>query len=263
QLRASQDFSFDPGKNNAQATPENNSPWSANGGNPELKPWIANALDISYEYYFDDSLGYMSLAGFYKDLETYIYDQNTIQDFTGFPSGGITPVINEGVATKPQNGNGGRINGIEFSLSLSGAMIAPMLENFGTILTGSWTDSSIESDPNNPSTPLPGLSKRVANLTMYYENGGFATRVSARYRSEFLGEIAGFGSGRDLKMIEAETVVDAQVSYNFDEGQFEGLTLLLQANNVTDEPFVRTENGNIIEYQRYGRTFMAGLSYKF
>lgn len=263
QLRASQDFGFDQGKNNDQATPESNSPWSANGGNPELKPWIANALDVSYEYYFDDSLGYMSLAGFYKDLETYIYDQNTIQDFTGFPSGGITPVINEGVATKPQNGDGGRINGLEFSLSLSGAMIAPALENFGTILTGSWTDSSIESDPNNPSTPLPGLSERVANLTMYYENGGFATRVSARYRSEFLGEIAGFGSGRDLKMIEAETVVDAQVSYNFDAGQFEGLTLLLQANNITDEPFVRTENGNIIEYQRYGRTFMAGLSYKF
>jgi len=263
QLRASQDFSFNPANNNEQATPESNSPWSATGGNPELKPWIANALDISYEYYFDDSLGYMSLAGFYKDLETYIYDQNTLQDFTGYPSGGLTPVINEGVATKPQNGEGGRINGVEFSLSLSGAMIAPMLENFGTILTGSWTDSSIQSDPNNPSTPLPGLSERVANVTMYYENGGFASRVSARYRSEFLGEIAGFGNGRELRMIEAETVVDAQVSYNFDEGQFEGLTILLQANNITDEPFVRTENGLLIEHQRYGRTFMAGLSYKF
>jgi iron complex outermembrane receptor protein len=263
QLRASQDFSFNPANNNVQATPESNSPWSATGGNPALKPWLANALDVSYEYYFDDSLGYMSLAAFYKDLETYIYDQATIQDFSEYPSGGITPVINEGVATKPQNGNGGRINGLEFSLSLSGAMLTPMLENFGTILTGSWTDSSIESDPNNPATPLPGLSKRVANVTMYYENAGFAARVSGRYRSEFLGEIAGFGNGRELRMIEAETVVDAQVSYNFDEGQFEGLTLLLQANNITDEPFIRTENGLLIERQRYGRTFMAGLSYKF
>lgn len=263
QLRASQDYSFDPAKNNGAATPESNSPWSATGGNPQLKPWIANALDVSYEYYFDDSLGYVSLAAFYKDLESYIYDQASIQDFTDYPSGGIDPVIDEGVATKPQNGDGGRINGLEFSLSLSGAMLSPMLENFGTILTGSWTDSSIQSDPNNASTPLPGLSERVANLTMYYENGGFATRVSGRYRSEFLGEIAGFGSGRDLKMIEAETVVDAQVSYSFAEGTFDGLTLLMQANNITDEPFVRTENGRLIERQRYGRTFMAGLSYKF
>lgn len=265
QLRASQDFGFNPALNNSQATPEQNSPWGASGGNPALRPWIANALDVSYEQYFEDSKGYMAIAAFYKDLESYIYDQQVIQDFTGFPSGGEVPVINQGLATTPQNGKGGRINGLEFTLSASGAMIMPELESFGAILTGSWTDSSIQSNPNDPSTPLPGLSKRVANLTFYYENDGFSARVSSRYRSDFLGEISGFGNGRDLRMIEAETVVDAQVSYSF-SGRYEGLTLLLQANNLTDEPFVRVEgedNRRVIEYQRYGRTYMAGLSYKF
>ncbi|WP_039924902.1 TonB-dependent receptor [Alishewanella aestuarii] len=265
QLRASQDYSFNPALNNSQATPEQNSPWSASGGNPALRPWIANALDVSYEQYFEDSKGYVAIAAFYKDLESYIYDQQVIQDFTGFPSGGEVPVINQGVATTPQNGKGGRINGVEFTLSASGAMIMPELESFGAILTGSWTDSSIQSNPNDPSTPLPGLSERVANLTFYYENDGFSARVSSRYRSDFLGEISGFGSGRDLRMIEAETVVDAQISYSF-SGRYEGLTLLLQANNVTDEPFVRVEGDDsrrVIEYQRYGRTYMAGLSYKF
>lgn len=265
QLRASQDFGFNPALNNSQATPEQNSPWGASGGNPALRPWIANALDVSYEQYFEDSKGYMAIAAFYKDLESYIYDQQVIQDFTGFPSGGEVPVINQGLATTPQNGKGGRINGLEFTLSASGAMIMPELESFGAILTGSWTDSSIQSNPNDPSTPLPGLSKRVANLTFYYENDGFSARVSSRYRSDFLGEISGFGNGRDLRMIEAETVVDAQISYSF-SGRYEGLTLLLQANNVTDEPFVRVEGDDsrrVIEYQRYGRTYMAGLSYKF
>lgn len=265
QLRASQDFGFNPALNNSQATPEQNSPWSASGGNPTLRPWIANALDVSYEQYFEDSKGYMAIAAFYKDLESYIYDQQVIQDFTGFPSGGEVPVINQGLATTPQNGKGGRINGVEFTLSASGAMIMPELDNFGAILTGSWTDSSIQSNPNDPSTPLPGLSERVANLTFYYENDGFSARVSSRYRSDFLGEISGFGNGRDLRMIEAETVVDAQISYSF-SGRYEGLTLLLQANNVTDEPFVRVEGDDsrrVIEYQRYGRTYMAGLSYKF
>ncbi|MCT8127458.1 TonB-dependent receptor [Alishewanella sp. BS5-314] len=265
QLRASQDYSFNPALNNSQATPEQNSPWSASGGNPALRPWIANALDVSYEQYFEDSKGYVAIAAFYKDLESYIYDQQVIQDFTGFPSGGEVPVINQGVATTPQNGKGGRINGVEFTLSASGAMIMPELESFGAILTGSWTDSSIQSNPNDPSTPLPGLSERVANLTFYYENDGFSARVSSRYRSDFLGEISGFGNGRDLRMIEAETVVDAQISYSF-SGRYEGLTLLLQANNVTDEPFVRVEGDDsrrVIEYQRYGRTYMAGLSYKF
>ncbi|EHR41174.1 TonB-dependent receptor [Alishewanella jeotgali KCTC 22429] len=265
QLRASQDYSFNPALNNAQARPEQNSPWSASGGNPTLRPWIANAVDVSYEQYFDDSKGYMAIAAFYKDLESYIYDQQVIQDFTGFPSGGEVPVINQGLATTPQNGKGGRINGLEFTLSASGAMIMPQLESFGAILTGSWTDSSIQSNPNDPATPLPGLSKRVANLTFYYENDGFSARVSSRYRSDFLGEISGFGNGRDLRMIEAETVVDAQISYSF-SGRYEGLTLLLQANNLTDEPFVRVEGDDsrrVIEYQRYGRSYMAGLSYKF
>lgn len=265
QLRASQDFGFNPANNNAQATPEQNSPWSANGGNPALRPWLANSLDISYEQYFDDSKGYVAIAAFYKDLESYIYDQQVIQDFTGFPSGGEVPVINQGIATTPQNGKGGRINGLEFTLSASGSMITPMLDNFGAVLTGSWTDSSIQSNPNDPATPLPGLSKNVANLTFYYENEGFSARVSSRYRSDFLGEISGFGSGRDLRMIEAETVVDAQISYSF-SGRYEGLTLLLQANNITDEPFVRVEGEDsrrVIEYQRYGRSYMAGISYKF
>ena len=68
-------------------------------------------------------------------------------------------------------------------------------------------------------------------------------------------------------MIQAETVVDAQVSYSFAEGsQFDGLTLLLQANNLTNEEFKVLENGDaarIIDYQEYGRTFMLGASYTF
>ncbi|MEE2024337.1 TonB-dependent receptor [Alkalimonas mucilaginosa] len=266
QMRASQDFSFNPALNNEQATPTQNSPWSAGGGNPELKPWIANSIDVSYERYFDNSLGYFSIAAFYKNLESYIYDQQVIQDFTGFPSGGETPVINEGLATTPQNGDGGRINGFEAAVSLSGGMLHPVLENFGAILNASWTDSSIQSNPDDAATPLPGLSKKVANLTFYYENEGFSARVSSRYRSEFLGEVSGFGSGRELRMIASETVVDAQVSYSFESGSFDGLTVLFQVNNLTDEPFIRTDGGDsryVLEHQRYGRTFMAGLAYKF
>ncbi len=40
------------------------------GGNPRLDPWRAWALDISYEKYIADNKGYVSLAAFYKDLDT-------------------------------------------------------------------------------------------------------------------------------------------------------------------------------------------------
>ena len=63
QLKASSEFSIsqtgEPG---------------GSGGNPRLDPWRANAFDVSYEKYFGTN-AYVSLAVFYKDLETYIYNQ--------------------------------------------------------------------------------------------------------------------------------------------------------------------------------------------
>ncbi|MEO8212225.1 MAG: TonB-dependent receptor, partial [Myxococcales bacterium] len=50
---------------------ENAGLWTRDGGNPELKPWIANAIDLAWEHYFAKS-GYVSAAVFYKDLKTYV-----------------------------------------------------------------------------------------------------------------------------------------------------------------------------------------------
>lgn len=35
--------------------------WKGDGGNPALKPWKADAVDLSYEYYFGNK-GYVSVA---------------------------------------------------------------------------------------------------------------------------------------------------------------------------------------------------------
>ena len=84
---------------------------------------------------------------------------------------------------------------------------------------------------------IPGLSEDVYNLTGYYENEHFSVRLSARNRSDFLGEVAGFGAGRDFRQVEGNTTVDGQASYFF-SGKLTGLTLLFQAYNISDEPFV-------------------------
>ena len=49
-----------------------------------LDPWEAWAFDLSYERYFGDGEGYVSIAGFYKDLDTYIYDQTVLYDSQTF-----------------------------------------------------------------------------------------------------------------------------------------------------------------------------------
>ena len=45
-----------------------------------------------------------------------------------------------------------------------------------------------------------------------------------------------------------------------------GLSLLLQANNITNEPFKTYDNDDqrqTIDYQKYGATYMVGVSYRF
>jgi len=265
-MRASRNYGFDNGKNVPGAQADLNSPWSASSGNPNLTPYIADVADISFEKYFANRKGYISLAAFYKNLESYVYTHNQLFDFTGYPTGGVTPVINEGLSSAPDNGEGGWIKGLEFSISAPFSIFHPALEGFGAMFSASTTDSEVQPDPNEAPTALPGLSEDVINGMLYYERYGFQARVSARYRSDYLGEVAGFGNGRTLRSVAAETVMDAQIGYEFQGGPLEGLSVLAQVNNLTDEPFKTFENGDerrTIDFQRYGRTFAVGLNYRF
>ncbi len=264
QMRASINIDFNEGR--ATSTNINESPWGGSGGNPSLRPWIANAVDLSIEKYFGRR-GYVSLAGFYKDLESYIYDQQTLTDFTGYPyTGGTAPTLMQGYLSTPQNGEGGTIQGVEFAVLVPFDQIWQPLEGFGVNFSASWTDSDIVPNPGNPSQPLPGLSEEVSNLTVYYERAGFQARISNRYRSEFLGELSGVGTDRIQRMVDAESVVDAQVGYEFQSGPLEGLSVLAQVNNLTDEQFKTFENDDprrVIDYQQYGRTFLVGVNYRY
>lgn len=267
-MRASSSFGFNEAL--ADSTDIQLSPWSGDSGNPALEPWRSNSFDLSFEHYFADNMGYWSLAGFYKDLVSYTFTESVLSDFTGFPTGvdGVTPVLNQGFRNSPQNGSGGSIKGFEFSLSLPGEKFSDAFEGWGLLLNGSFTDSSITPNPGNPSEPIPGLSEEVINATIYYEKNGFAARASSRYRSDFRGDIATFGPrGAVFRNVEAESVLDAQISYTFESGSLEGLTLILQGYNLTDEPLSATfgdqDSRLVQDYQSWGAQYSVGASYKF
>lgn len=265
QLRASIQVSENPAFVNQDPLVTGQSYWGGGGGNPELRPYIANQFDVSIERYFGSS-GYVSAAAFYKDLETFIDNATFLRDFSGLtPTQTLaTPASSLGVTGAPVNLSGGYISGLEFSLSLPGDLIHPALDGFGLIANTSILDSEIEPQPGNIVT-VPGLSDNVTNITAYYENAGFEARISRRHRGDFLGEVQGFGAGRTLRTVREESVYDAQIGYQFQAGQFDGLTVLFQVNNLTDEEFATFNNGDqrqIIDYQRYGRTFLVGLNYR-
>jgi iron complex outermembrane recepter protein len=256
QLRASNSYGVDTSRRI----------FTASGGNPKLEPFRATAYDLSYEKYFGTK-AYISVAAFYKDLKSYVYNQKVAFDFTGFRNPGTTVLLsNIGEYEQPINGQGGRILGTELSISLPFNLMTPILDGFGLVSSYSDTSSAIQPNgPNGGSSPLPGLSRRVLNTSIYYEKYGFQARISQRDRSAYVGEVTGFGADREFRFIKGERVTDLQLGYGFDSGALKGLSVLLQVNNLRNSPY-QTYDGtpdkpNQITY--YGRTTLLGVNYKF
>lgn len=258
-------------------------PWSASGGNPHLKPWMAKAADLAYEWYVSPAT-YVSVAGFYKKLDTYIYQQSGTFDFTGIPlpPGANIPagttINNIGQITLPANGNGGTVKGLEFSGAVDFGQFADLMKGFGVqgslSLTKSNLNPTTSTDPKQK-VRIPGLSGTVYNVTGYYERGGFQARISQRYRSAFKGEVVQLFATRGFTEILADKQVDAQVGYTFQDGPLENLGVLVQVNNLTNSPYrtrlglddggTKTSNGASLPetYEKYGRQFLFGVNYRF
>ncbi|WP_334178245.1 TonB-dependent receptor [Pseudoxanthomonas sp.] len=249
--------------------------WSGSGGNPTLEPYRANAIDLSIEKYFGTA-SYVALAGFYKNLDSYVYTREIPWNFAGYdypvsPAG--PPESDWGTFSTPANGTGGYMRGVEVSTALGGDLINPSLDGFGLLVNASYTESSIDPDgPDQGSSTdtFPGLSKIVANATLYYEKHGFSARVSQRYRDKYRGEYSSLFGQRVYRYTLSERTVDLQLGYDFPESsRLSGLSILFQVNNVNNEPF-RTEVSSGThpdlffpeEYTEYGRQYMLGFRYK-
>jgi len=244
------------------------------GGNPRLEPFRANAFDLSYEKYFGNK-GYVSVAGFYKQLSTYILNVGQPFDFKAYvtPSTSLPPSGSTvGVFTQPVNGSGGSIRGMELALNVPLSLAANWLNGFGVMVNYSNTSSSVALPASGFSTqnvktatiPLPGLSKQVTNLRAYYEMNGFQIAVAARKRSDFLGSINDYQDRNQLVYIKGSTGVDFQTSYEFGSGMFKGLSILAQGSNLTNPWFSYYDavNGQTTDRKKFGKSYLLGLSYK-
>ncbi|WP_375421381.1 TonB-dependent receptor [uncultured Sphingomonas sp.] len=245
------------------------------GGNPTLQPFRANQFDATYEHYFGSS-GSLVLGAFYKDIRSFVIG-GIIPNYDFAANGITTPplagtgfnsVVTTGNLSAPVNGKGGYVYGFEAALTKTFDFLPAPLDGLGAVLNISYNQSDVSItnaiSGNTLSLTLPGLSKVVSNPTIFYEKSGFSTRVSMRYRSKFVAPQ--FGLSEQIVTNAAETVFDAQMSYEFPEGSaLSGMTLLAQANNFTDEPtrsyFGQSAQTGTLQY--FGRQFYLGASFRF
>ncbi|APG63578.1 TonB-dependent receptor [Sphingorhabdus lutea] len=265
-LRAAVSYGIDT---NAANNPTGaNGPFiNGGGGNPFLRPYRANAIDVNFEKYFGNS-GIISAQFFYKDIKSYIDRARLIFDYTGYPTPtGQTPTSNIGLLETNFNTGGGSLYGAELSMTLPFNNISSSLDGFGFTGGVGYTNTKVKDAGGNVDQ-IPGYSKWVANGTVYFEKWGFNSRVSGRYRSSFLGDFSGFGGNLARRTALGEFIVDAQIGYDFQDGSaLQGLSLYVQGQNLTDERFASIDgDGNrlkALDYQIYGRRILAGFTYKF
>ncbi len=280
-LRPSSSYTFNFG-NNIPGANIDFSPWSADSGNPYLEPIKADQFDLALEYYFAPD-GFVSAGVFTKNLQNWQRQDRLPTDFTQYYYDGLIPPGSPSLAACPPLGvctfdgysntwsevKGGTIDGIELAAALPFNIFTDVLDGFGVLGYYTEIDNRLQL-PDGTIAPIIGLSDRSWGWTAYFERWGFQARVSTSYRSDYTAETRGLSLSLTTERVLETELVDAQVSYDFGQGGFDGwlggLSLYAAGQNLTDEPFVQFANDDerqIIRYQSYGSTYMIGARYRF
>lgn len=146
------------------------------GGNPDLEPYRATQADLVYEWYTSD-MGLISLGIFKKDIKSFIAERVLLEwaEDEG-PGGGRL-----GSVTRPFNGTGGSVTGLEFIYQEAWD------SGWGVIFNYTYSDSDYELPNNlNLDIGLPGMSLHSFNLAGFYENEFFSARLTYSWRDEYL-----------------------------------------------------------------------------
>jgi TonB-dependent receptor len=199
----------------------------ANGGNPSLKPFKSDNIDLSAEYYYGDS-NYISVGLFHKEVSDFIVTGQASETITTADGSLLTdPSAADAVANftvaRPINGDDASVTGIEAAIQHNFGD-----SGFGVQLNGTLVDGSVELDPGDVSQifALTGLSNS-ANAVAYYDKGPIEVRVAYNWRDKFLQSLTQT-AGNGVTNVRAFDQIDLSARYritdNFDI-YVEGLNL--------------------------------------
>ncbi len=236
-------------------------------GNPNLKPMRAWNADVSLEFYPSrDTL--FSVAGYYKWLRGSVISRSaglpttitvTTQVDTNAPT---QQSYNVNLIAPANDPDMRRLYGVEFTGSHNFSWLPGILSGFGVngSLNIAWAnfqypDTSALApylDPEN----LIGLSKYVANGTIYWERKGFSLRAMYRYRSHYYKPNGGTNRG-----VQDAGYLNLSAQYDVTKN----IQLKLQALNVTNTKDVFYKGGydSIAEVSESGPQYYFGFRLRY
>lgn len=230
-------------------------PGESTSGNPKLNPFRADQADLAYEWYYAEG-SQIAVNLFYKDLESFIARAADAET-----------VINNGKeykVSRPINGSGGYIRGYELLWQQSFDFLPAPFNGLGVYTNYSHNESNVEQFVplySEYKAQLTGLSKDVANFTLWYYLNGFEARTSYSYRSAFQRDI-NLVMGEE-GMNDSEGYWDLSLSYEFNDHY----KVSFQVQNLTNEPYktygLESNNpAHINKYEEFGTRYSIGLNWR-
>ncbi|MDH4908915.1 TonB-dependent receptor [Xanthomonas axonopodis pv. ricini] len=215
---------------------------TANGGNPDIKPYESTNYDVAAEWYFAPS-SMLSGEVFYRDISSYIVNTTVTQQLNPAPPAiaGLYQV------TTPVNVSDAKVKGVAVNYQQTFGL------GFGLQANYTFAESDSSSGLN-----LPYLSRDTYNVIPYWEHGDWTVRVNYSYRSKYFTQIGRLGSE---DFADSYKQLDLTASYQITD--YMGLTF--GATNLLDSTY-RLYSGTRdtpTAFYKNGRGYQAQLNFKF
>jgi TonB-dependent receptor len=228
-----------------------------NSGNPFVKPYLADQLDLSVEYYLGRT-GILSAAAFYKDVKNFIVTTQSKETHTLKRELGGTTTL-EFTRSQPDNGVGGKVKGLELAAQVPFTFLPGAFNGFGMIANVTLLDvSDVQVVQGGPKVPVAGVSDTSYTIGGYYEKAGFGLRASYTYRSGYVeSQASNFGDG---SYYDAYGQLDISASYDISDN----ISVVAEGVNVADNvQSTHNDIGVLRQTFDFGRRFTLGARVKF
>jgi TonB-dependent receptor len=227
---------------------------TTNVGNTDLKPRLADNVDIALDYYFADGDGLVSIALFYKDIQDEIFSRTTL-------------LANGDRINRPENAENAQVTGLELSfVNTKFDMLPGFLSDFGMSANLTLIDAETTITENGEKRKLDFLVEQpenIVNVSLFYQQDAFEGRVTYNRTDSYLA----FGQPTsNLGWFQAErTFLDAQVSYELTENFkvfAEGRNLLNESEDSIFGPgLVGSGQIRVADRSTFGTSYWLGVTY--
>lgn len=221
------------------------------GGNPNLKPYSATSIDVSFERYFEE-FGAFSVAVFHKVVDDYVLVVNQTERLT-FATRAGPPVMADVMMSRPRNVGRAKVTGLEAGYSRRWS------SGFGVWASATLTDATSREVRGGADSDLQGVSRFSWSVSPFVERGPLEAHVSWTWRSPFRSIADLQGGGVTAFVVDEAGVLDFAASYRLGPK----VTAFAEASNMTDAVDVAYDGirSRPLQITRSGRSFGLGLKF--